>query len=308
MCILCFSVMLLISGLVYLGKPSGAFGRECAETLRLNKIHWTRSKTTPPFNLFVHDPKECQYISKSILTSGFWERDITEKFIVIMGDAKQKRRLFLDIGANLGWFSLVVANMGHRVISVEPMKYNVELLLASLCNNSVFDDSLITVYNMAFSTEPEGEACVRPSYAGGPQNEGNGQIGPHSANDSSTCREFIQMRRMDDVLQGLEERPFLIKIDVEGHELRALQGGRNVFSRLRPCIVVFEHIDAYIRFAKGDPTELFGYFVSLNYSVNNRKDSKSIASAIRTDFNYAVNYMDKECVAALPKEYTIIAV
>lgn len=32
---------------------------------------------------------------------------------------------FIDIGANLGYFSLIIANMGHKVVAVEPLNMNV---------------------------------------------------------------------------------------------------------------------------------------------------------------------------------------
>lgn len=270
-----------------------------------NNIHWTQSKTIPSFNLFVHDPAQCQYISKSILTTGVWESDATKWFGEILGNASVKQRLFLDIGANLGWFSLVAINMGHTAIAVEPMRYNIELLLASVCNNSGFR-SRITVYNYAFSTSVNGEACIAPSFAGGPQNEGNGQIGSGNSSSSSSkeCREIVQLRRMDDILRTLQERPYLVKLDTEGHELLALQGGRQVFSRTRPCIIVFEYIERYLVFARVVPSDLFHYFLSLNYSINNRIDIKSVTSTIKTDFNYAVNYMDDECSLHLPTRYT----
>lgn len=37
----------------------------------------------------------------------------------------------VDVGANIGWFALLCAAQGRRVVAVEPMEYNYELLLAS---------------------------------------------------------------------------------------------------------------------------------------------------------------------------------
>lgn len=267
-------------------------------------VYFTESRTERSFKLFVHDPKDCQYISKSILNEGFWEKSFTSDVTQLLGDTlrEAEKRLFLDIGANLGWFSLVAANLGHRVIAVEPMMYNVELLRASLKSNLNFE-KLITIHHCAFS-ESTSTSCIMPSYAGGPQNEGNGQLVLLTSKLNKTlCKEIVNMKRMDDVLQSLDERPYLVKLDVEGHELLALKGGAQVFGRLKPCIFVFEYIEKYVLFAGTEPNDLFNYFLLLGYSINNRIDIQSVRTSIQTDFNYAVNYRDKECIASLPLKY-----
>ncbi len=231
---------------------------------------------------------------------------MTHSVTTILGNAREKdseQRLFLDIGANLGWFSLLAANLGHRVISVEPMMYNVEIFRASIQNNPDFD-LLITLHHCAFS-DKIGTACILPSYAGGPQNEGNGQIMPRNGTLPVTgCKETVQLKRMDDVLKDLEERPFLVKIDVEGHEFLALKGGRNVFARLRPCVVIFEYIEQYVLFLKVNPIDLFQYFLRLNYTINNHIDLNRVKATINSDFNYAVNYMDTQCTSLLSDTLT----
>merc|ERR1719436_1287957 len=42
---------------------------------------------------------------------------------------------FLDIGANLGYYSLLFAHKGYKVIAVEPMTRNRRAIEASLCLN-----------------------------------------------------------------------------------------------------------------------------------------------------------------------------
>jgi 2-polyprenyl-3-methyl-5-hydroxy-6-metoxy-1,4-benzoquinol methylase len=43
-----------------------------------------------------------------------------------------------DIGANLGWFSLAAAAAGHRVIAIDALHTNVELLMRSIHDNPAF--------------------------------------------------------------------------------------------------------------------------------------------------------------------------
>ncbi len=78
--------------------------------------------------LYVHDSQECS------IGHGYYEITLLTDFIGIM------RRLgmvadnlfFLDIGANVGVWSLAAAGAGMPVISVEPLPYNIELLQISM--------------------------------------------------------------------------------------------------------------------------------------------------------------------------------
>ena len=49
-----------------------------------------------------------------------------------IGGSARKRGVFLDVGANVGWFSMVALNLGHEVIAFELLDSNVELICASL--------------------------------------------------------------------------------------------------------------------------------------------------------------------------------
>ena len=85
-------------------------------------------------------------VSESISSNGSWERGDTEKLMSLLphdealhgekidGSAR-KKGVFLDVGANVGWFSMVALRLGHEVIAFEPFDSNVELICASLGEN-----------------------------------------------------------------------------------------------------------------------------------------------------------------------------
>lgn len=50
---------------------------------------------------------------------------------------------FLDIGANLGTFSLSIASAGYKAVAVEPMHTNEIALRASVCANDMSDSITI---------------------------------------------------------------------------------------------------------------------------------------------------------------------
>jgi FkbM family methyltransferase len=120
----------------------------------------------------------------------------------------------LDIGAHYGAYSLFAAkHCGSKVIAMEPVKENFELLTENVAVNKL--GKRITVYNMAASDE-----------------DGTGEFNIPWASDSAGFYEHplaqtikkqtVDMCRADKLIGG--QRVDLIKIDTEGHELHVLNG------------------------------------------------------------------------------------
>lgn len=51
---------------------------------------------------------------------------------------QQRKGLFVDVGANVGWFTLYVASRGYDVAAFEGMRSNVNLIRSSLCRNASY--------------------------------------------------------------------------------------------------------------------------------------------------------------------------
>ena len=71
-------------------------------------------------------------VSNAIANSGSWMPHQTKFISLLLGNASSKPAVFLDIGANIGWFTLAMSALGHKVIAIEPMCNNVALMRASL--------------------------------------------------------------------------------------------------------------------------------------------------------------------------------
>mmetsp|Transcript_29700 Transcript_29700/g.43479 ORF Transcript_29700/g.43479 Transcript_29700/m.43479 type:complete len:188 (+) Transcript_29700:336-899(+) len=68
--------------------------------------------------------------SASIRVTGRWARRESAQLNALPADS-----LFVDVGANVGWHSLVALSLGHRVIAFEALSANVQLINHSLCLN-----------------------------------------------------------------------------------------------------------------------------------------------------------------------------
>lgn len=142
---------------------------------------------------------------------------------------------FLDVGANLGYFSLLAARWvgpRGRVDSIEPDPLNRQRLQDNLAANALA--GRVTVHAIAASDHAGELRLWHPD--GDDANHGMAStvVVPQGAS-----REFVvQAERLADVIA---QCPDVVKMDVEGAELSALKGMEPWFKGERPPKLVVEH-------------------------------------------------------------------
>ena len=100
------------------------------------------------FDMFIY--KKNDVVSKHIANYGSWELKSTKSLLSSLSYYSKKTNIsnnkiyFLDIGANIGWYSLILANNGYNVLSFEPSKINYYIFLKNYCINK---DLNITIIN-----------------------------------------------------------------------------------------------------------------------------------------------------------------
>ena len=177
------------------------------------------------FYIYVHDPQNCRFISKNLVETGRWEDLISKRIIAIMKTAADG--LFVDVGANVGWFTLLAAAMGHDVIAIEPMRYNMELLEASIAESGVAEQIVVHKTAVGEAPAPEGgdnTMCVLPAFGGDPTaNTGNGQLHPLTAENANLCTDLVKVSTLDVLIGDVSRKIHAIKLDIEGFETLALR-------------------------------------------------------------------------------------
>jgi len=165
---------------------------------------------------------------------------------------------FLDIGANVGYFSalasLTVGENG-QVLSFEaaPSTYQ---RLQVLANNNLFNN--IKTFNCAVSdTNGEVEFHCGPS-----DHTGIASMRELGIKASSTIK--VQAICLDNILKEIPPVR-LIKIDVEGAEMLVSLGMKHLLQRDKPYIIV-EVTDGFLRQLGSNKYELVNYFCDLGYS------------------------------------------
>lgn len=191
-----------------------------------------------PFAIEVYDSKDI--VSRNIKGIG-WEMYsvVTLKNIYLEYSAKHNIPLseltFLDIGANIGWFTLNMAALGVNVIAFEPMEQNYEMIKRSLSQKINMDSGIsdrVKLYEHGLGVKEE--ICYLYS---DDRNVGDGHIkcveheNKLSIKQGYSIRQKVIVKRLDDVLTTKEVKSMNIiaaKLDCEGFEGNVLEGGMNV--------------------------------------------------------------------------------
>ncbi len=194
------------------------------------------------------------HIERHLRIAGTWDTPVEDAVIAWLrpGDT------FLDIGANIGYFTMVASRIvgsAGIVVACEPSKRALGKLLAALVANRC--DNVIVLSIAAGDHDGLAEL--------GLANEGN--IGGSSLVPDAGIAAFerIAVMRVGPLLERQLIRPALIKIDVEGFELRVLRGLTGILDH-RPAIIC-EVTERYL--ARGGQTvgAVFDHLSALGYAA-----------------------------------------
>lgn len=143
----------------------------------------------------------------------------------------------LDVGANIGMYSLLMARWvgesGH-VYAFEPAPEPLQALREHVSLNDLSDR--IEVIGQAVS-DASGEATF---YAHA--SNGENSLNPDYAKRVSVAEAVrVPVTTIDEFCRDREIRPTLLKIDIEGFEFHALHGAAETLSKYRPTVIIELH-------------------------------------------------------------------
>ncbi|XP_023346675.1 uncharacterized protein LOC111715550, partial [Eurytemora carolleeae] len=156
-------------------------------------------------------------VSDYILRDGIWMQNEVELLISLILDYPNST--FLDLGANLGTFSVAAAAFKHRVIAVDPF-----LLNHAYSRMSTFLFGSEENVRYLVNTISDGKEALYPFYRF-PGNEGGiSFINQETAKTkpANLIGEPVYPVTLKEILDSITTDTVIIKIDVEGSECVAL--------------------------------------------------------------------------------------
>jgi len=158
------------------------------------------------------DPNDI-WVSKSFNFGGYWERQYVDRFINLL--RRYPDMEFVDLGANIGTFTLPAARVTH-VVAVEPYSRSMARLLKSVQLGGVAQNvSLVfnaisnqrSTYTFGFETGNVGGTYLKTQKPVDTTIDCGGEL----------CARTILL---DDLLPLMRRRRAVMKVDIEGHQPR----------------------------------------------------------------------------------------
>lgn len=186
-----------------------------------------------------------------------WEWQIEEFYTKIINSNFS----IIDIGANIGYHTVKFANLGKEVYAFEPAKDNFHQLGCNLLLNNALGK--VKLHQLALSNV----------------NEKLGILGRETFSENSLWSTYTESEVINNVgatvlgntdnnditaipLDSLNLSADLIKIDVEGYELKALQGSLKTIKKNLPIILIEIHENK-------DKENILSLFKELDYELIN---------------------------------------
>ena len=165
------------------------------------------------------------YVDRELAFYGGFER---EQIALLLGNMRTRGcDLFIDVGANIGFYSVIAARAGTEVIAFEPDPRNLAQLRANIFLNRLNDR--VSVQELAVS-------------------EASGTVGFQFFSDTSTGQSHVSATADNtvksvalDVFLAVKGRRLFLKIDIEGHELSAIAGMKRLLAE-NECFLQIESL------------------------------------------------------------------
>lgn len=197
-----------------------------------------------------------QFVDRTIYCTGGWEPLET----MVIAAALKPGDTFVDVGANIGFFSLLAHRLvgpEGRVHAVEATPSTADLLGGNIALN---DAGAIRVHRCA-AGDREGLVTMVVHDAGNIGSNHLSMDGDTAPGDDAA----VPLHRLDGLFAGEAIR--LIKLDIEGAEAMALRGAGALLDGDRAPALLFEFSPDMLRGMGDDPAALLAHLEGKGYTI-----------------------------------------
>jgi FkbM family methyltransferase len=154
-----------------------------------------------------------------------WEKPI-EDYILRSGAC------FVDVGSHVGRWAVRASPFYRKVLAFEPDPFTNTVLRRNIARNDIHN---VLVFATALSNRG-GQATL---FNYGPP-ACNSLRSMHVSGRTARASKVVEVRKLDDFADYFQA-PLVLKIDVEGEELKVLEGASAILEHFRPVIVMEVH-------------------------------------------------------------------
>ncbi len=178
----------------------------------------------------------------------------------------KQQDVFIDIGSNIGTYTILHAKNGLDCYAFEPAYENFKALHINLMLNKL--EKKVKFFNLGLSDEP-----ADAEFIWDPLNTGATHLSSIPAEDPAIDERGlltkVKLVRLDDMIEVLNipiEKRILIKIDVEGMELQVLKGAQKFIQKYPNLVITLESVHS----GEENIKELLNSIASFEYGTIDR--------------------------------------
>ncbi len=240
------------------------YNQKFEDIIRLTDINFNKLN----YKMFVY--KKDDIVSNQIIRTKSYEKHQTNILLEGLNYYKNKYNIkpedmyILDIGANIGWYSICLGKYGYKILSFEPMLINTYILKKNYCLNKALN---ITIINKGLSTQEK--KCDIYNVIGNRGDamvvcEKNKKILPGFKKQGE-----IILTKLSNYIYFLSKNNLvLIKIDVEGLEGKVIEGGIEIITKYHVPFIFMEFFPRYLKLHDTEPIQFLKIFENNGYKMS----------------------------------------
>jgi FkbM family methyltransferase len=165
----------------------------------------------------------------TILAEGPYEGFQAKILFKLGKESKQ----FLDVGANMGYYSLGLARINPllNVQAFEPQPKTHSVLSKNVISNQLSNQ--VTTHNIGLGSKEETLTMFIPAFTG----SGGGSFADLHSEEGQAQKVVVPVKLLDDIIP-IDLSVDLMKIDVEGFEYEMLKGSLKTLIKFKPTVVI----------------------------------------------------------------------
>lgn len=185
------------------------------------------------FSMCLYTKEEDRYVSGAFLNGRYYEQDVVVKFIDFL--KKHDDVTFVDLGANIGTYSLPISHLGRHVVAVEPNPDTYRRLAKSIhlgkisntidaLNCVIADSTYTSIIN--FDTKNRGDTFL-------------------IQNGSESCKDrclTTLTTSLSSLIPVIRNNKAVMKVDTQGSEIKIFtrKGAAKFFEKINIPLIMME--------------------------------------------------------------------